>query len=183
MSIEKNQKPNIRTTVLGMLLIVTGVALVVSVFVFPAQTNSAYYSLKNTIDDNMFKITNPDEAAIKAKKNPENLPTIILGDKGGAREVDSCSGAFVEMEAYRSGLDIPWYSAHNNCNGQNILPLQMGDEFLVEGQGKYVVTDFKEEYKEGTFVSDLVGIKGEIILQTCYWNSDLMKIIAAEPVV
>lgn len=168
-------------TIVGTTLIMTGVALIMSVLLFPAQTNSTYYSIKSSIDDSLFKITNPDEAAMKAEENPENLPFIVLGGKGGDKEVDACSGAFTEMEAYRPGLDIPWYSAHNNCNGQDILSLQVGDEFIVEGQGKYVVTDFKEEYKEGTFVSDLVGIKGDIILQTCYWNSNLMKIIAAVP--
>lgn len=175
-------KTSKRHKILGTTLIILGVALILSVLLFPAQTNQTYYSVKSSIDDNVFKIVNPDEAAIKAEQNPDNLPVIVLGGKGGGKEVDACSGSFIEMEAYRPGLDIPWYSAHNNCKGQDILPLQVGNEFIVEGQGKYVVTDFKEKHKEGTFVSDLAGIQGDIILQTCYWNSNLMKIIAAKPV-
>lgn len=114
---------------------------------------------------------------------PVNLtPTVTLGGKGGDKELDYCNGKFIEMIDYQKVRDVnKIYSAHNSCGGATIIPLNHGDEIIVSGT-KYTVVSIKNSPKVGTGVTDLIGMEGDIILQTCYYRSSMMKFVGLEKV-
>lgn len=71
-------------------------------------------------------------------------------------------------------------SAHNNCRGDVILPIVVGDRVEIEGRGVFEVTDSRDTRKKAT--SDEVSdMNGEILLQTCYYREDRMKFLALTP--
>lgn len=109
------------------------------------------------------------------------VATVRLGGLGGQKQVDRCDGSFIEIESYRIVQELqPTYSAHNGCGGGAILPLQVGSQLFVNGD-KYVVVSLRDLPKTSK-VSQIVGMDGDIILQTCYWRSNTMKFIGIEKI-
>lgn len=110
-------------------------------------------------------------------------PTVRLSGPGGQADLDACDGSFVHMESYEMPKLQPIFSAHNNCRGEVILPLQVGDVLAVDGEasGLWRVTDIRDLQKTWAFSEDLLGMDGQIILQTCYWGRSTMKFMAIEP--
>ncbi len=119
---------------------------------------------------------------VAAEISPE-LPRITLGVEGGARELDWCNGEFIEMVSYRApSIPQPTYAAHNNCGGDIILSWSVGDKISLSNNGKiYEVAASTDVAKFGP-TSQLEGLPGEILLQTCYYGQDLMRIISLSEV-
>ena len=132
----------------------------------------------------------PDDVTTVIPDEGEPLPRdedappieISLGRWGGTREVDSCDGKFIGLSEYRrmEGLQDT-YAAHNRCNGDQILYLGRGDTLFIDGV-EYRVTDLRDLRKRNSKISELVGIEGEIILQSCFYNSLWMRFVGVEKV-
>jgi hypothetical protein len=102
-------------------------------------------------------------------QDPNHLPTIVLGDSGGMPELDRCDGTFIHMEDYARVDNLqPTYAAHNNCGGEIILPLERGSRLMINNE-EYEVVSVRNLPKEGSLASQLLGMSGEILIQSCYY--------------
>lgn len=108
-------------------------------------------------------------------------PTVRLSGPGGMRQVDACDGSFVEMSSYELPGLQQVFAAHNNCKGDVILPWKTGQKVRVAGHGMWVVSDTRDLNKTWSRTDELLGMTGDIILQTCYWGRDVMKFVALTP--
>ena len=112
-------KPIIAGVLFTMGLAVIGVSLTQ-----PAWLNQTYQEIKTASSNpkpTPVTITNP------VTKNVETVTPVAninLGQEGGTAQLDKCDGTFTEMTEYKQATPTPWYSAHNNCEGHLILPLQ-----------------------------------------------------------
>lgn len=161
-------------TVVAVLLIAAGLAAGVTALVWPDQVQEAYGEAQIAIGEWRMEVTN-------------EVPSAQLGASGGKGELNRCDGTFTEMLSYeREGVPPVW-AAHNNCGGDVILPLKIGDEInLVSGDTTtlYRVVDIRETPKEWASTEALIGLEGELSLQTCFYGgSDVpMKFVGLEPV-
>lgn len=112
----------------------------------------------------------------------EKYPTVRLSGPGDQADLDACDGTFVEMESYVMPGMQPIHAAHNNCRGEVILPLEVGDKLAIEGRGEWRVTEIRDLSKTWSSSEELLGMEGRLILQTCYWGEPHMKFMAVEPV-
>lgn len=119
----------------------------------------------------------------KPTQDENNLPSIVLGGSGGEAELDQCDGSFIRMTGYEevNGLQ-PTYAAHNKCNGGQILELQIDSRILIDGE-EYKVVGTRDLPREGSNATQLLGLEGELILQSCFYNSKWMHFISVVPLV
>lgn len=118
---------------------------------------------------------------------PNPLFTVRLGASGGDPEVDRCDGTFTEMLAYqKTTYEVPpVWAAHNNCGGDVVLPLKTGDVIELNRNGESTVVkvvDIREASKLTGKTSDLHGMKGSLVLQSCYYGVDTMRFVGVEAV-
>lgn len=146
-------------------LILSGVFLGSAAVFAPEMTERVYGELKSTAMNTYTSITN-------------ELPSVTLGDPGGERELDQCSGDFTEMVDYRRDGVPQTFAAHNNCGGDAILPWELGQRFTAAGV-TYEIVDIRTLPKRIATANDLVGLGGEIALQTCYYGQPRMKFVGA----
>jgi len=90
--------------------------------------------------------------------------------------VDSCTGGLTYSPDISKILGKSYYPIHNFCGGMPILELKNGDKVNVQGVGVYTVVDSKD-VNRGDTTSVIKGVKGDILLQTCYPNSTKMRVV------
>lgn len=132
-------------------------------------------------DASAVSTTIPDEGQALPRDDEELGPVSIrTGQWGGIAQVDRCDGTFIGLTDYArvEGLQDT-YAAHNRCGGDQILYLDMGEVFFVNGE-EYVVTDLRDLRKRESKVSELLGMEGDVIFQSCFYNSSWMRFVAAE---
>lgn len=156
---------------LGVLLLVAGVALGVGVLVAPDRVEAVYGDVKTSVQDTVVEVSG-------------EVPTISLGQEGDERVLDICDGSFFEMSTYRDANEIlPVYAAHNNCGGDVILGWEIGTQLRIEGRpGLYEIVDERDTGKTWVTTDALVGLQGEFALQTCYYGVQEMRFIGLSPV-
>ena len=109
-------------------------------------------------------------------------PVVRLGPEGDMAALDRCDGSFIEMTSYRMSDVPPVYAAHNNCGGDVILGLSLGDTVLIEGRDTlYTVVDERHTPK-WSMATKLRGMSGEVVVQTCYYGQDKMRFLGLEPI-
>lgn len=112
-------------------------------------------------------------------------PVAHLGVTGGLTQLNWCDGTFTHMQSYTREKVPPIWAAHNNCGGDVVLPLGLGDEIdLIRADGStetYTVVDIRETSKTWTTTEDLEGIDGDLALQSCYYGRNVMKFIGLSP--
>lgn len=115
----------------------------------------------------------------------DQLPIARLGVTGGLTQLNWCNGTFTHMQSYTRENVPPIWAAHNNCGGDVVLPLALGDQIaLVRKDGEtetYTVVDIRETSKTWTTTKDLEGVEGELALQSCYYERNVMKFIGLSP--
>ncbi|WP_047524683.1 hypothetical protein [Microbacterium sp. ZOR0019] len=109
------------------------------------------------------------------------LPHITLGVSGDEKELDRCDGTFTEMLRYQGAGATPTWAAHNNCGGDAILPWEVGQQLSIDGT-TYAVVDIRMLPKRVATSEDLLGIQGELTLQTCLYGQQMMKFVGVEKV-
>ncbi|MFV0375590.1 hypothetical protein [Microbacterium sp.] len=155
-------------------VVVAAAIAVVSIF-WPDTIDRGYGALRGTVEQARQAVTG-------------ERPTVTLGATGGIVQVNACDGTFTEMTSYRRDRIPPVWAAHNNCGGDAILPLEVGDTVDVVKGGTtavYRVVEVREMSTVWRPVTDLEGLAGEFALQTCFYGgSDVpMKFVGVEPVV
>lgn len=166
--------------ILGAVLIVSGLAIGAGALFAPEATERIYGDAKVTVQGLGRDVA---AAAEEATTGERSYPQISLGASGTAEDLDRCDGTFTEMKSYeREGVPPVW-AAHNNCGGDIILPWEVGTELQIAGSPTvYRVVDIRFTSKVWSSTADLVGLSGELALQTCFYGEDRMKFIGLQPV-
>lgn len=113
--------------------------------------------------------------------HPGYIPEITLNGEGGMPELDKCDGGFTEMVSYREDGVLPLYAAHNNCGGDIILGWDLGQQVRIKGST--VIYEVVEERHTPRWsdAERLKGMKGEFMLQTCYYGQNRMRFLSLAP--
>lgn len=116
-----------------------------------------------------------------------DLPHVTLGPEAENEAIDTApTGVFLEMSSYKVTSSLqPVFAAHNGSGGDIILDWQLGETILVTAadgsQQEMEVTDARDVPQENVTTGDILGMSGSILLQSCYWASDEMRIVALTP--
>lgn len=146
-----------------------GILLLMWQLLFPTHAERVIGEAKVTIQHAIHDVTTASSA--------EDL-VVYLGPLGGMRELDWCDGRFIELDSYRITGVLPVYAAHNNCGGDIILSLELGDRVKVGNDGTvYQVVEERHTTKYGN-VGSLRGMTGELLLQTCFYGQNKMRFLA-----
>ncbi len=161
--------------VLGGVLIVGGGALLAGVLLAPQQVEQTYGAIRTSVTKTVDEVQ---------QDVFHELPTVTLGVEGGIPELDRCDGTFTVMTSYEREGVPPVAAAHNNCGGDVLLPWEVGQQIKIEGRDDvYEVVEIRDQIsKVWNSTEELVGLKGEIALQSCFYGEDRMKFIGLEPV-
>lgn len=113
--------------------------------------------------------------------------TVRVSGSGGGLTVDRCSGGFTLMSDYAvDGRVPPVVAAHNNCGGALVLGLRVGDRVRVVGGGElaglYRVVGDRVLGAVGASTGGLVGVEGELLVQSCFWVGDRIRFVGLERV-
>ncbi|HEY0117326.1 MAG TPA: hypothetical protein VGC04_00945 [Cellulomonas sp.] len=95
-------------------------------------------------------------------------------DTGGQDALDRCLGGLTRWFEDVDGK--PYYPIHRGCGGTPILGLHLGDRVQIDSK-TWVVTDARDLPK-GSHYSAAAGMNGQILLQTCYRDPSVMRIVA-----
>ena len=109
----------------------------------------------------------PPEAATPVAPTP--LYSIAVTARGHQAELDACQ--WVRMDV---GAVAPIVGAHNFCHGDQVLAMAVGDVVTVTGtdlDGDYQVTGSRDARAGDNAAVATAGLTGDIIFQTCYWES------------
>ena len=158
------------TSLFGVLFVALGLSIVAACLVFPASTEKYIGRAKVAIDSSL------------AEARGQEYITVTIGAKGGKALLDACDGTFPRIIAYELSGAPPTYAAHNNCKGDVILPAEVGDLIAITNLGMYQVRDLRVVPKLWSTTDDLLGLEGELLLQTCYYGENRMKFLALVPV-
>ena len=159
---------------IGGLLLAAGGSLSVGNFFAPQAVEGVYGTMKTTTDG-VIDTTR--------ERFTGEIPTIRLGASGGIPEIDRCVGTFTVMKSYAHDDVPPVWAAHNSCDGDAILPWETGQNVRIEGSDQiYEVVDIRYTPKTWATTHDLIGLDGDLALQTCFYGEDRMKFIGLRPV-
>lgn len=170
----RRRRGTIGVMVVGIVMLATGFAALASAIVAPQSVEYTYGTVKTVLSGSIDA----------ARENVlGDLPTVSLGVTGGVQELDGCDGTFTEMSSYaREGVPPVW-AAHNNCDGDVLLPWEVGQRVRVDGSEQvYEVVDIRHAPKTGATTDDLMGLDGSFALQTCFYGENRMKFVGLEPV-
>ena len=106
--------------------------------------------------------------------------TIKISNRGGDKEMDYCASGFTDMIHYKGLDDHQLLAQHNKCGGDIILPMELGDHVVIEGDQEYVITELRDTSKTITTAA-INDMDGDVLLQTCYWRENRMKFVALTP--
>jgi hypothetical protein len=110
--------------------------------------------------------------------SPGDLPELRIGAEGGTAELDLCDGTFTEMVGYRADDVLPLYAAHNICGGGIILGWPLGQHVRVSGSDAIYEVVEERYTPKGSPADVLAGMAGELMVQTCVFGENRMRIIS-----
>lgn len=117
---------------------------------------------------------------------PKNLVdvkkfTVKISNSGGLRALNQCGEGFTDMN-YETLKGKQLLAAHNDCGpGSKVLAMELGDIVVIENQGEYQVTDLMDSPKRSD-ITVVNSMKGNVILQSCYFHSKTLKFVGLTPV-
>ncbi|MGO3031983.1 MAG: hypothetical protein ACTIH8_01385 [Microbacterium gubbeenense] len=159
---------------LGGLLIVGGGALLVGVLLQPQLVEKVYGDTKTKVQDTV--------ASVQQDVFDE-LPPGSCGARGVLAAADPCAGTSTFMTASAGEANPPPAAAHNNCKGDVLLRWEEGQQVHIEGRDEvYEVVEIRYTSKIWNSTEELVGLQGDIALQSCFYGEDRMKFVGLEPV-
>jgi len=162
------------TLTVGLLLLLLGTWVGAATVLAPDSVERAWGTVRNVT------------TRIETRVRHDGVAQVRLGEPGDTADMDACTGSFTEMESYRLEKSLqPTFAAHNSCHGDVILSWSKGTLVDVQPAGgkarRYVVTDTRDIARYGTTTADITGLKGTILLQTCYYGEPRMRFVALTP--
>lgn len=97
-----------------------------------------------------------------------------VANRGDQDAVDECLGGLTRWFEDVDGK--PYYPIHRRCGGTPILRLGLGDHVEIDG-AHWEVTDARDVRKGDSYAA-AAGLRGQILVQTCYRSPTLMRIVA-----
>ena len=100
---------------------------------------------------------------------PAPLYSIMVTARGHQAELDSCQWVRMDVSAI-----APIVGAHNFCHGDIVLAMAVGEIVTVTGtdlDGDYQITGSRDAHAGDNAAQATAGLTGDIIFQTCYWDS------------
>ena len=182
---KKNRRAgNIALGALAGVLLLGGGSILVGLLVAPDAVEQGYGALKEGYRGGVDKVR---------EQVLEEYPTVKLGIEGGIEQLDATcnrgSGdtfhTFTIMTSYERDGVPETAAAHNACGGDVLLPWEEGQKVNIEGDGKdglYQLVDIRYTPKIWATTEDLIGLKGDLALQTCFYGEDRMKFIGLEKI-
>jgi len=95
---------------------------------------------------------------------------IDIDRTGYQTEIDAC--LWVRMDL---GAAAPFVGAHNYCGGDIVLTMEVGDTVTLRGtslDGEYEVSGSVDAWAGDSARAATEGLSADVILQTCYWQSN-----------
>jgi hypothetical protein len=99
---------------------------------------------------------------------------VAIVNSGGQEAVNACAGGLTRWFENVDGK--PYYPIHRSCGGTPILSLHIGDRVLVDG-APWLVTDSRDVARGASYAA-AAGLNGQILVQTCYRDPNVMRIVA-----
>lgn len=99
-----------------------------------------------------------------------------VANTGEQDAVDACAGGVTYMPSVAEYVGKAYYPIHNYCGGTPILSLEDGDQVRIDGV-TYTVVD-SIDVQRGDDADAILDLPGEALLQTCYENSNAMRVVA-----
>lgn len=172
---------------LGIALVALGSLVLLGVGLFYIFGDSVVSEIRKETSSKIVEVKAPPAPvadSVPAAPAPEPVQvrqySIAVANSGGEEALDACTGGFTKMD--QDGMEGKTIiAAHNNCGGDILLPIVVGDQVVIEGQGTYRVAETRDTEKS-IYPSAIVDMKGEILVQTCYYGVQKMKFLALEPV-
>lgn len=156
-------------TALGFAALIGGSSILAGLIFVPEQVEYTYGTVKTAVTKTMADMR--EEAF-------GDLPTVTLGQSGDVEELDNCDGTFTEMTSYEGSDAPPVWAAHNGCQGDVLLPWEVGQQIQVEGSDEvYEVVDIRHTPQVWATFDDIKGLGGDFALQTCFYGEDKMKFV------
>ncbi|PPG02684.1 hypothetical protein C5E06_09530 [Pseudoclavibacter sp. RFBI5] len=158
--------------VLGSLLMTVGAGMLVLTLTAPQTIEQGYGHVRGAVNDVSASVSEAQGV----------LPSVALGVQGGQDELDWCDGTFIEMVSYQSAENVPpVYAAHNNCGGDVVLNWTVGTQLTIDGRpGTYEVVEVRNTEKHWVTTDELVGLQGELALQSCFYGENRMQFVGLE---
>lgn len=155
--------------VLGGAFMVAGAGILVLALTAPQTIERGYGEVRGAVND--------VSASVSVAQGV--LPSVALGVQGGQDELDWCDGTFIEMVSYQSAEHVPpVYAAHNNCGGDVVLNWTAGTQLTIDGRlGTYEVVEVRNTEKHWVTTDELVGLQGELALQSCFYGENRMQFV------
>jgi len=166
----------------GGVLVAGGIALLLGVWLMPDTVEKGYGALKTGYRGTVDKVQ---------EQVFDEYPTVALGVTGDETDLDIACNAgdtyhtFTIMKSYERDGVPETAAAHNNCGGDVLLPWEEGQKINIEGDdmdGLYEIIDIRYTPKIWATTEDLIGLEGDLALQTCFYGEDRMKFIGLEKV-
>jgi hypothetical protein len=169
---------------LGTLLAMLSLVLLIAPLVAPQSAEVAIGAARIELDKAGDALTGNGETP--TRDGHRKLPTVRLGPEGDLSSLASAPRReFIEMADYRMDGVPPVYAAHNIRGGDVILGWSVGDEVNVLALDgtltTYQVVDERRIPKHSA-VAELRGIRGRIVLQTCFYGVQVIRFLGLEPV-
>ncbi|MFG6403942.1 hypothetical protein [Microbacterium sp. P04] len=123
----------------------------------------------------------PSEIIAPLPDTPREL-AIAIDTDGYQTELDRC--LWVRMDL--AGASAPIVGAHNDCGGEVVLELRVGDVVALTGtrlDGRYVVTGSRDGRPGQDAAEATAGFTASVILQTCYFDGPDVRLVALAPLV
>ena len=105
----------------------------------------------------------------------------FVANVDGQAAVDQCAGGVTYSPEISKILGMEYYPIHRSCGGTPILSLQERQLVRIDGLGTYWVVDSRD-VNQGDTTDVLIGMGGEIVVQTCYPYSTRMRVVGLEPI-
>lgn len=156
---------------LGGVLIVGGGAVLAGLAFAPEEMERGYGTLKVAFDSTVETVQ---------EEVFEQLPTFTIGVVGDIPELDRCDGTFTIMRSYEHEGVPETAAAHNNCGGDIVLSWEEGQRVQSSDGDIYEVIDIRYTSKIWATTDDLVGLQGDLALQSCFYGEDKMKFVGLE---
>lgn len=162
---------------------VIGVGMIIAAFALPDLTEKVTGAVTVAVTGT-YENVRGQVASLTGQPESATLPNVNLGpvgtgevalDDGGWRE-------FIELTDYRVVEIPPVFAAHNNRGGDILLNWEVGQRVFVTDEngdrgGIYEVAGDRFTPKWGP-VTQLAGMTGDLILQSCFYGEDRMRFVS-----
>ncbi|MFK4788730.1 hypothetical protein [Microbacterium sp. ZW T5_56] len=170
-------------TVISAVCSVLGVGMIIAAFALPDVTEKVTGAVTVAVTGTYENIRS-QVAVITGQPESATLPSVELGPVGtGEAALDGAGWRqFIELTDYRV-VDIPpVFAAHNNRGGDILLNWEIGQRVYVSDDdggrgGTYEVAGDRFTPKWGP-VTQLAGMTGDLILQSCFYGEDRMRFVS-----